>query len=449
MLHSDIADVLVIGAGIVGCSHALAAARAGLRVTLVERAPAPADASVRNFGYVASVVGGAGTWGQRAVRSRAIYEELAAINAIPMHVKTGGMQVAQTAAELAVLQEFAASAPSAGFNVELLSPEDAARRNPVLRPDSIAGALLFRDDGLLEPRALFEELIPYLQRELGVTYRPRTAVVRLQESPAGDGVVIATTAGGDEILARHAYLCAGADVSTLFPSFFASLPPETVHLVKLQMLRLRLPAPLATFTPITSPQSLLRYPAFTECASFGEAERAAAQRDAAFNALGVHVIVRPAGRLRTDAFGTVEERPEAGVEGGGVDPIELQHDEVIVGDSHQVVPLDGAARLSDTLSEAVTAEILRCASAFAHGMVREHVISQWSGVYMRCATPEGVINVTCRIVDGGRSLVEDAERGRVTGVTGLGGRGMTMSPALAEESIATLRARQLRQDAAR
>ena len=43
-------DMLIVGAGILGLSHAYAAARRGLKVTVFERSETPLGASVRNFG---------------------------------------------------------------------------------------------------------------------------------------------------------------------------------------------------------------------------------------------------------------------------------------------------------------------------------------------------------------------------------------------------------------
>ncbi len=43
-------DLLIVGAGILGLSHAYAAAKRGLKVKVFERSATPLGASVRNFG---------------------------------------------------------------------------------------------------------------------------------------------------------------------------------------------------------------------------------------------------------------------------------------------------------------------------------------------------------------------------------------------------------------
>ena len=46
------ADVIVIGAGVLGTFHAYFAAQMGLKTLLIERNMFPNDASTRNFGMV-------------------------------------------------------------------------------------------------------------------------------------------------------------------------------------------------------------------------------------------------------------------------------------------------------------------------------------------------------------------------------------------------------------
>ena len=67
-------DLVVVGSGIMGLSHAAAAATRGLAVAvaLIERNPQPMGATVRNFGHLTQLYSDNGPWGKRAERSREI-----------------------------------------------------------------------------------------------------------------------------------------------------------------------------------------------------------------------------------------------------------------------------------------------------------------------------------------------------------------------------------------
>jgi len=110
--------------------------------------------------------------------------------------------------------------------------------------------------------------------------------------------------------------------------------------------------------------------------------------------------------------------------------------------------------MDEACDEGVTTEILRVAGTMLRGIgeLAEHrrgaspsgthpsatLLSQWSGLYLD--HKEGLMSVDC-VVDG-RGGVERATgrdgsaAANVHVVTGIGGKGMTMSPALGEEWVA-------------
>ena len=130
-------DVAVVGAGIVGLAHALAAARAGLRVALFERDERAVGASVRNFGLVWPVGQPAGLY-DRALRSRDVWLEVAERTGI-WHRASGSLLVVRTPEEEAVAEEYLATSPHAvERGARMLAPGETAAASPVLRTEGVA-----------------------------------------------------------------------------------------------------------------------------------------------------------------------------------------------------------------------------------------------------------------------------------------------------------------------
>src|SRR3974377_1891239 len=77
-------DLAVVGAGVCGLAHALAAARRGKRVVVIDRDAQANGASVRNFGFVTVTGQQAGACWRRAKRSRDVWIEIAAAAKIPI-----------------------------------------------------------------------------------------------------------------------------------------------------------------------------------------------------------------------------------------------------------------------------------------------------------------------------------------------------------------------------
>jgi FAD dependent oxidoreductase TIGR03364 len=372
-------DLIVVGAGILGTAHAYYAAKRGWRVLLVERGDWPGEASVRNFGTL--MAGSlAGEWRRRGMESIAFYRELAPAAGFAFF-PCGSLYQVTTPLEAAVLEEFARLDLGERCRCEMLDPAQAQALNPLLNRDHVCRALYFPDDARVEPRGLFRCLIPWLTRDMRVQYRPRAVAVEIW---ASGGEACMRTADGTELHARHAVVCNGADLRTLFPDRFTAAGFERC---KLQMLRtVAQPQPRLP-TTVASGLTLRRYPAFARCPSFAQ--------------LG-------------------HEPVAAGVLESGVHILMVQDPDgsFVVGDSHEYATGD----LSETLDARIESLVLSEAQKLI-ALPSWEVVERWHGVYampkhgeLYRATIDGVIHI----------------------VTGIRGKGMTTGPAVARETIDAL-----------
>ncbi|GAB3874804.1 hypothetical protein GCM10029964_017410 [Kibdelosporangium lantanae] len=103
------ADIVIVGAGIVGLAHAVEAVDRGLSVVVVERDEWAAGASVRNFGH-GCFTAQSGIALDRAMAARETWLRLAKQAGFWL-ADTGTVVVARADDELAVLTEFAHRRP--------------------------------------------------------------------------------------------------------------------------------------------------------------------------------------------------------------------------------------------------------------------------------------------------------------------------------------------------
>jgi glycine/D-amino acid oxidase-like deaminating enzyme len=101
-------DVAVIGAGIVGLAHALAAARRGKSVVVIDRDAQANGASIRNFGFVTVTGQQQGACWSRAMRSRDVWAEIVAEAGIAV-AHEGLAVIARRPEAMAVLESFRAN----------------------------------------------------------------------------------------------------------------------------------------------------------------------------------------------------------------------------------------------------------------------------------------------------------------------------------------------------
>jgi FAD dependent oxidoreductase TIGR03364 len=270
-------DLAVVGAGIVGLAHALAAVRRGWRVVVIDRDAQANGASIRNFGFVTVTGQERGLCWSRAMRSREVWAEVAARAGI--RVEHAGLVVAARYPEaVSVLEAFAAT--EMGQECDLLTAAEARRRFPFLRGDGLRAALWSPHELRVESRLAIPALARWLEAAHGVAFLRDTLVY------AVDPPRIATSAG--TIDAERCVVCPGDEFLALFPERLAAYG---LSRCKLHMLRVR---PEADHPPLSaavmSDLGLIRYRGYAELpeAKALRTRLAAERADALAN--GVHLI---------------------------------------------------------------------------------------------------------------------------------------------------------------
>ncbi|MFI9023924.1 TIGR03364 family FAD-dependent oxidoreductase [Streptomyces sp. NPDC053560] len=371
------ADTAVVGGGIVGLAHALAAAKRGDRVVLFERDDHSVGASIRNFGMIWAIGQQRGAIYERALRSREIWLEVAAKTGL-WAVPAGSMHLAHRPDEVAVLEEFVATTPAARERgTELLSARETAARSHAAHPDGLLGAMWSPTELNVDPRHAIPAVAAHLADEYGVDVR-FGATVRGIDMPT-----VSTTAGDWQV--DRVFVCSGNDFETLYPEVFAD---SGLVRCKLQMLRTGVqPGGWQLGPMLCGGLTLLHYAAFEGLAARDALDRRMRAELPFHRHNGIHVLLSQTadGRLTigdSHAYATTH------------DPFESEEINAAIMDY-----LAGFARLPDTT-----------------------VTERWSGFYPS-------------LRDGRTELVTDPEPG-VTVVNGVGGAGMTLSFGLAEEIVA-------------
>jgi len=217
-------DLAVVGAGIVGLATALAGARRGLRVVVIDRDAQTNGASVRNFGLVMVTGQERGSMWARARRSREVWREVADAAGIPI-VHTGLWMTARRPESVGVLEAFMATEMAAGCR--LLSPAEARRRCPQLAAPEMAAVLESTFELRVESREAIPRLAAWLASQHDVAFMRNTAV-RVIDMPS-----VHTSRG--RVQADRVAVCPGDDFNGLYPERLGFYP---LTRCKLQMLRL-------------------------------------------------------------------------------------------------------------------------------------------------------------------------------------------------------------------
>jgi len=326
-------DVAVVGAGIVGLACALAAARRGLSVVVIDRDAQANGASIRNFGFVTVTGQPRGRVWRRAHRSRAVWDEVAGEAGVPI-LQHGLWLPVRRPEAAAVLEAFMAT--EMGEGCRLMTPDEARALSPeTTGPDTVA-ALWSPHELRVDSRTAIPRLAAWLEGRFGVEFLRQT-VVQAVEPPR-------VVTGRGVVEAARVVVCPGDDLVSLFPDCLAD---AGLARCKLQMMRLASPG-FDLPAPVMSDLGLVRYGGYADLPEAAALRTRLEAEQGRALAEGVHLIAVQ------DADGAL-----------------------VVGDSHH-----DAATPDPFADEAVDQLILDEWRA-ATGRPAPPVLQRWTGTYAR------------------------------------------------------------------
>jgi len=223
-LHTE---VLIIGGGIVGSSAALVLAKAGRRVTILERDLCGARSSGINYGGVRRQ-GRPEVQLPLSQRAHQIWGDLQSlIGTTGEYERSGHFKLARSEADMQSLIAYAELSRPYGLGIELISGERLRQQCPWLGGAAVGGSLC-PEDGQANPR-LVSPAFARAAEAAGATVIERCEVMQVGHD--GRDFVAEARQGGEPLQVRAEVLinCAGAWANRVGQSFGETVPLTSGH----------------------------------------------------------------------------------------------------------------------------------------------------------------------------------------------------------------------------
>lgn len=375
MLHDidqtlDGQRVVVVGAGVLGTMHALFALARGASVVHLERDLVPSGATVRNFGLIWVSGRAVGRELALAQRARDLWEHIALDVPDVGFRANGSITLVNNLHELQVVEKALLRDDAHARGFELLDRDAVVRRNPALQGVFVSGLFCGRD-AAVESRTALGALRAFMEQTGRYDYVPGRELVGVENSGVVDHGGIHH--GGDQVI-----LCLGASLSGFAAELFED---EPLRKVRLYMAETE-PLGRTLTTSIANGDSFRYYPGFSAFADEFLERQPPIAADFAIQLL-------------------CQQRLHGGL---------------TIGDTHE----PETPGLFETLDRPM--DIVEAAARLVIGPEMPRIERRWSGVYHQLRDPApGEVYFRKEVAPG------------VSAITGAGGRGMTLAPAIAEE----------------
>lgn len=224
MALRETADIVVVGGGIMGVCTALAAAKSGAKVVLVEKDHIGSEQSSRNLGFTRQQ-------GRHAAEIDLARRSVEMWNGLSDEFgedttwrRTGSMMLGTTEASLTDFESWAVVGRSHGIPVEIL--EDAALHDhaPYLGPDWVAG-MYTSSDGQADPGAVMDAYARALPKA-GCTVRESSAATRLLTAR---GAVAGVSTPEGDVFAPRVVVAGGTWTRRLLSTVNVRIPIQWVR----------------------------------------------------------------------------------------------------------------------------------------------------------------------------------------------------------------------------
>jgi len=322
-----------------------------------------------------------GKWQNYGRRSLEIYKGLQSKFDISVR-EQGSVYIASDETEMVLLNELESINRNENYPSFLLTKDKCQERFAGLKKSYCKGALFFPQEITVEPGLMVHRLIAFMQEQMALTYLPNTLVTFCDHV---NGKCIVEDNLGGAYTSDKVIICNGRDFQHLFPKLFYE---SDIEVTKLQMIKTVGQGDYRLYGSILTGLSIRRYESFRQCPSFATLK--AAEIDDKFKKWGIHILFKQA------------------VDGG-----------IIIGDSHEYASAKDQDTLGFIIKQEINDAILDEAKKIFE-LPNWTIANTWSGFYAQSKTHD---------------LFKKEVASNIHIVTAIGGKGMTASAGLAEETI--------------